>query len=83
VKATPPKKSASVKSSNSSNKKETTLFLGQAETTPKEQFASKYRAGDMDMLERNAEKPLPAVFQQMDRTYRTVHSFFGLPLPIV
>jgi hypothetical protein len=37
----------------------------------------------MDMLERYEEKPMPAAFQQFDRTYKSVHSLFGWPLPIV
>jgi hypothetical protein len=67
----------------SSNKKETKLYLVPSEPTPQAQITSKYRAGDMDMLERNAEKPLPAAFEQFDRSYKTVHSLFGWPLPIV
>ncbi|MGZ3237870.1 MAG: hypothetical protein ACXWIN_06005 [Burkholderiaceae bacterium] len=70
-------------SAKSSNKNETRLHLIHSESKSQEQPTSKYQAGDMDMLERNAEKPLPAAFEQFDRTYKTVHSLFGWPLPIV
>lgn len=67
----------------SSKKGETKLRLVHSETKPLAQPTSKYQAGDMDMLERNAEKPLPAAFEQFDRTYKTVHNLFGWPMPIV
>jgi hypothetical protein len=76
-------KAKKTNSAKSSNKEEAKLCLTQSEAKPHEQKASKYQAGDMDMLERNAEKPLPAVFEQFDRNYKAAHSFFGWPLPIV
>ncbi len=45
--------------------------------------ASKYQAGDMDFLETKYNKPMPVVFEHIDRSYKAMHSFFGLPLPIV
>ncbi len=74
------KKTSSVKSSD---KKETKLYLAHDATPPQAQPQSKYQAGDMDMLERNAETPMPAAFEQFDRTYKKIHSFFGWPYAIV
>jgi hypothetical protein len=76
-------KTKKTSSAKSSNKKEATLYLVHSEAKPQEQEVSKYQAGDMDMLERNAEKPLPAPFEQFDRTYKAVHGFFGWPYAIV
>jgi hypothetical protein len=80
MKNTKGKKTGSAKSSN---KKEPALYLVHSKPEPQAQPASKSRAGDMDMLERAAEKPLSPAFEQFDRTYKTVHSIFGWPLPIV
>jgi len=54
-----------------------------ASAKPVETAPSKSRAGDMDYLERYEEKPMPAVFEQIDRTYKRTHSFFGWPFAIV
>jgi len=76
-------KSAMAKSTTvkkASKKSEAKLYLAHSAVEPKPQ--SKYQAGDMDMLE-SYDKPMPAVFQQIDKTYKAAHSFFGWPLPIV
>ncbi|MGZ3157914.1 MAG: hypothetical protein ACXU7H_02410 [Burkholderiaceae bacterium] len=70
-------------SAKASDKTETKLHLVHSEPKPQEQPKSRYQAGDMDFLERNAEKPLSAAFEQFDRTYKTVHNLFGWPMPIV
>lgn len=76
-------KAKKTSSAKSPNKTETKLHLAHSESKPQAQPTSKYQAGDMDMLERNAEKPLPAAFEQFDRSYKTVHRFFGWPYAIV
>jgi hypothetical protein len=76
-------KSKKTGSTKTSNKKETRLSLVPSQTEIQAKPESKSRAGDMDMLERYEEKPMPAAFQQFDRTYKSVHSLFGWPLPIV
>lgn len=78
MKTTKSNKSGSAKPSN---KKQPKLYLVHDETKPPE--PTKSRAGDMDMLERAAEKPLSPVLAQFDRSYKAVHSLFGWPLPIV
>jgi hypothetical protein len=83
MKSAQPKKPASAKSTQSSKIKETKLYLVQPEAKPVAQVESKSRAGDMDMLERAAEKPMPAFFEQVDRTCKAAHSFIGWPYPIV
>jgi hypothetical protein len=74
------KKTSSVIASSNT---ETTLRLVHSAPVAQEQPKSKYQAGDMDMLERNAEKPLPPAFEQYDRTCKKVHGLFGWPFAIV
>jgi hypothetical protein len=76
-------KSKKTSSAKSVTKTETTLRLVHSAPAEQVQPKSKYQAGDMDMLERNAEKPLPPAFEQFDRTCKTVHGFFGWPFAIV
>ncbi|MGZ3237304.1 MAG: hypothetical protein ACXWIN_06130 [Burkholderiaceae bacterium] len=69
-----PKRSASTKSSNS---------IYQKEAKHKVQITSQHQPGDMDILESDAGSPMPPAFEQIDRTYKTMHHFLGWPSPIV
>ena len=68
------KKSASSKPSSSSYKKEVMSM---------EQIAPASQPGDMDVLERYSGRPMPTAFEQIDQTYKTIHSLLGWPSAIV
>jgi hypothetical protein len=63
--------------------KESKLYLAHSNEQSKPAPVAEYHAGDMDMLELYDERPMPAAFQQFEKNYKAVHSFFGWPLPIV
>ncbi|HEY8100847.1 MAG TPA: hypothetical protein VIF82_08825 [Burkholderiaceae bacterium] len=68
------KKSVSVKSINPSYKKE---------AISTKQISAAYQPGDMDILERYAERPMPTAFEQIDRSYKSMHRLLGWPSAIV
>jgi hypothetical protein len=70
------KKSAIANSANARSK-------GENKTIIVDQKAYGRRPGDMDILELHAGSPMPTAFEQIDRTYRAMHTFLGWPSAIV